>query len=40
MDRKEFDKQPIEILKGLEKIALEISELKRLTGVEKPSMIT
>lgn len=36
----EFMKNPNEILKTLSDISLEISELKRLTGVEKPSMMT
>ncbi len=36
----EFMKSPKEILKNLSDISLEISELKRLTGVEKPSMMT
>jgi phosphoglucomutase len=36
----EFTKNPQDILKNLSDISLEISELKHLTGVEKPSMMT
>ena len=36
----EFEKGPQEVLKNISDISLEISELKRLTGVEKPSMMT
>lgn len=36
----EFVKSPQEVLKAISDISLEISELKCLTGVEKPSMMT
>lgn len=36
----EFMKNPQEVLKNVSDISLEISELKRLTGIEKPSIMT
>ena len=39
-DRDKFDLVPSEVLKKWVDIAHELSELKRVTGVEKPSMIT
>jgi len=37
---KKYDDKPTEILKNMLQISFEISQLKHLTGVEKPSMIT
>ena len=39
-DETKFNDKPADILADLLKISLEISQLKRLTGVEKPSMMT
>ena len=39
-DEKKFDNDPLTVLSNWVKIASEISELKRLTGVQRPSMIT
>ena len=39
-NNKKYDDEPTEILKNMLQISLEISQLKYLTGVEKPSMIT